>query len=86
MRADDNFLPKDASNIVAATLRNCRKLLGEAQTRGRGISQAAAWMPTLADDLMALGLPPEMDLDKTMAQYAEQLVQARRTLKAVGIL
>jgi hypothetical protein len=88
LRADDNFLPKDASNIVAATLWNCRKLLSDEQTRTRGTSKApttSAWTPTLSNDLTALGFSSSMDLDAAMDKYADQLIQARRTLKAAGI-
>lgn len=87
LRADDNFLPKDATNIIAATLWNCRKLLSDEQARTRGTIKKpiSTWAPALANDLIALGLPASMDLDVTMDKYANELVQSRRILKASGI-
>jgi hypothetical protein len=87
LRADDNFLPKDANHIVEATLWNCRRVLEEQQAYARRtVGRAPLWMPTLANDLAALGLSPDTDLATTVAQYADQVVDARRVLQARAML
>ncbi|MCX7840279.1 MAG: hypothetical protein N2559_12630 [Anaerolineae bacterium] len=86
LRADDNFLPKDATHIVEATLWNCRKLIEEAENKRAFRSAVPSWQPTLANDLIALGLSPETDLAKMVEQYANQVVQARRILKSRAML
>jgi hypothetical protein len=87
LRADDNFLMKDADNIVTAALNQCRQLVDPTRAAiTRGDAKAArAWMPELHNDLTALGLPPDMDVNKTLDAYAAQVLQARRTLKAAGL-
>jgi hypothetical protein len=90
LRADDNYLTKDATNIVTATLSRCREVIDPRRAERGAVAKnitrgAGNWTPELHNDLAALGLPPDMDVNETLDEYAEQVFAARRTLKAAGL-
>jgi len=93
LRADDNFLPKDATNITTAAIHNCQKLVVQDQSTARGLESskggekapAFSWSPDLPNTLKALGLDPGMDLEAAMNEYADQLIATRRKLRALGV-
>lgn len=88
LRADDNYLAKDAINIVMAALTNCRNLIAptSAERAVKGTTRSAStWMPEITSDLAALGLPADTDVNRALDEYAEQVFETRRKLKAAGL-
>jgi hypothetical protein len=88
LRADDNYLPKDAKNITVATMYNCQKVLAKdrSDTRSaKSVEHGSAWSPNLSSALSTLDLPANYDLNAEMDKYADQLHKARQKLRAAGI-
>jgi len=89
LRADVNYLPKDATNIVTASLQRCRQVIdpNSPERATKGFKQGdSVWMPDISNDLTALGLPPETNINKVLEEYADQVFETRRALKAAGII
>ena len=88
LRADDNYLPKDAANMITVVVNICNQVFNPTRAERGAVAKDITpdmWMPDLPNTLAALGLPSNMNINKTLDDYADQVFAARKTLKAAGI-
>ena len=83
LRADPSYTRSEARKIVADAANQCRQLV--ATNRGVKAPGPERWKPDMRSALAALDLPAEEDLPALLDEYADQVVQARRVLKAAGL-
>jgi hypothetical protein len=89
LRADPNYLRDEAEAIVKASYQRCSKLASDEEkarsAKGPVVRSASAWRADAQADRAFLGIPVGEDLDATLDQYAEQVVEARRILGQAGL-
>jgi hypothetical protein len=80
LRADANYLPEEARNIVAAAFKRCGDTIrGSGSSRGLGlpvVREADQW---ISDTRHRLGLPEDTALVQDLRRYATQLRAYRST-------
>ena len=82
--SDPTYLRSEANAIIKSVYANCKDLV-ISQVRISGDLGTPNWIP---DENMArdrLDIPVDEDLNATLDHYAEQVIESRRTLKAVGL-
>lgn len=87
LKSDPNFLDSEIELIYRSAHRECIELITAKDTTRKSARQSLAdtWQPDEQADLKFLGIPVEENLDSKLAQYAEQLYKARKTIKEVMV-
>jgi hypothetical protein len=88
LRADPNYLYREAQDIIKVTYTQCRqRIFGEEVSRGLRVFESVSLMqPDLLAERSLLDIPPEEHLNVSLDRYAEQVTQARRIIREAAIL
>lgn len=88
LRNDPNYHRTEAEKIIKASFNQCTKDLNiNGETRGGKVVKTArsAWKPDVQTERLALEISLDENLDATLDEYAEQVAETRKILKAAKL-
>jgi hypothetical protein len=87
LSTDPNYLNREAQNIIKTAFTSCSaQILATGPLTTRGVAGNVHSMPdALRPERQLLGIPVDEDLDETLDNYAEQVAETRRVLRAAGV-
>lgn len=86
LAADAEYLPGEAERIYWASYELCKQALFGAGTKQAGVTrEGEPWTPDEAQSRAALGIPADLDLDRALDAYLDQVNWTRAHVPA-GVL